>query len=183
MQIGFYFDQSRCTGCYACSIACRDWHDVQDTSVHWRKIITREWGAYPQVCLAHVALSCCHCARPACAAACPVSAISKRDKDGIMTVDPQQCLGGNACGMCRDACPYEVPQFSYTRDDKMQMCTFCAERIDAGQKPVCVDACPMRALDCGPMDELREKYGALQQAEGFTYEADIAPSIIIKPRY
>ena len=25
MQIGFYFDQTRCTGCGACQVACKDW--------------------------------------------------------------------------------------------------------------------------------------------------------------
>ena len=47
MQIGFYFDQSRCTGCYACEIACRDWHDIQDTRVKWRRVSATEQGAYP----------------------------------------------------------------------------------------------------------------------------------------
>ena len=28
MQIGFYFDQTRCTGCSACRVACKDWNDI-----------------------------------------------------------------------------------------------------------------------------------------------------------
>jgi anaerobic dimethyl sulfoxide reductase subunit B (iron-sulfur subunit) len=28
MQVGFYFDQTRCIGCNACRVACKDWHDI-----------------------------------------------------------------------------------------------------------------------------------------------------------
>ncbi|MEI6126938.1 MAG: 4Fe-4S dicluster domain-containing protein [Pseudomonadota bacterium] len=183
MQIGFYFDQMRCTGCYACSIACRDWHDIQDGSVHWRKIVPCERGTYPGVYLSYVSLSCNHCEHPACAKACPAEAIAKREQDGIMVVDRQQCRGGEQCGLCKEACPYGIPQFSREQDNKMQMCTFCIDRLAEGKKPVCVDACPMRALDAGPMDGLRKHYGASNQADGFTYAAETNPSIIIKPRY
>ena len=24
-QVGFYFDQTRCIGCYTCAVACKDW--------------------------------------------------------------------------------------------------------------------------------------------------------------
>ncbi len=183
MQLGFYFDQSRCTGCYACVIACRDWHDTSDTGVEWRRVVSQEEGTFPRVELSYVSLSCCHCEKPACREVCPVDAISKRDEDGVMVVDREACLGGDACGVCKEACPYEVPQFGSGDDTKMQMCTFCLDRIEAGKKPACVDACPMRAFDCGPMDELKEKYGDLQKVRGFEPSQDTQPSIIFKPRY
>jgi anaerobic dimethyl sulfoxide reductase subunit B (iron-sulfur subunit) len=63
------------------------------------------------------------------------------------------------------------------------MCTFCLDRVAASKKPICVEACPMRALDAGPLDELKEKYGARQEAEGFIYSKKTRPSIIFKPRY
>ncbi len=184
MKTGFYFDQSRCTGCYACNIACRDSHDIDDCSVHWRKVTQKEWGKYPDVHLSYVSLSCSHCEEPACAEACPADAVSKRSKDGIMVVDRETCLGAESCGaQCREACPYDVPQFSEQGDDKMQMCTMCLDKIEEGKKTVCVAACPMLALDCGPLDELKKKYGSLQTADGFTYSPETKPSIVIKPRY
>ena len=183
MQMGFYFDQSRCTGCYACAVACRDKHDIQDTHVSWRIISETEAGSYPGVLLSYVSLSCCHCAEPACADACPVSAIAKRPEDGIMTVDREACLGGDACGACKEACPYHVPQFSTQGDDKMQMCTFCLDRLARGKKPACVDACPLYALDAGPIDELKKKYGGMKEIKGFTRTATTQPSILFKPRY
>jgi len=183
MQFGFYFDQSRCTGCYACTVACNDWHDIQDGAVCWRRVTGLEQGVFPDVFVAYISLSCNHCADPACARACPAGAISKRAADGIMEVDRQACLGNQVCGMfCREACPYDAPQFGSEPDAKMQMCTFCLDRLTAGRKPACVDACPMRALDCGPLADLIEKYGDGCAAAGFVYVPDTRPSIVIRPR-
>jgi len=183
MQRGFYFDQSRCTGCYACEIACRDWHDIQDTRVKWRRVTATEQGAYPDVQLSYISLSCLHCAEPACREACPADAIHKRESDGSMLVDADTCLGADACGACRSACPYNAPQFGPGPDAKMQMCDMCHERLEQGLQPVCVAACPMRALDCGDMDELQKKYGGCSEARGFACSTRTRPSIIIKPRY
>lgn len=180
VQLGFYFDQTRCTGCYACVIACRDWHDIQDTAVQWRRVICHEQGVYPEVEVAYLSLSCVHCADPPCVTACPVSAITKRKQDGIVLVNREQCLGGTACGRCREACPYGSPQFGSGEDDRMQMCTLCLDRIGRGEHPVCVTACPMRALDWGPLEELQRRYGILQQARGFTPADGTGPSIVFK---
>lgn len=184
MQIAFYFDQSRCTGCYTCSIACKDWHNISDPSVHWRSIIPLEKGSYPDVTLSYVSLSCNHCEDPACAKGCPVDAITKREEDGVVLVNRESCLGNNACAMpCKKACPYSVPQFGVEEEAKMQMCNLCPDRLVENKKPICVTACPMRALDAGPIDVLKEKYGDLKEVEGFTYSKKTRPSIIFKPRY
>ena len=183
MQIGFYFNQSRCTGCYTCSIACKDWHDIQDDSVQWRRVIPLEKGRYPNVSLSYISLSCNHCAYPACAQACPAGAITKRPDDGIVVVNSDLCLGNDTCNeLCKKACPYGAPQFGGEAGAKMQMCTFCLDRVTANKKPVCVEACPMRALDAGPLDELTKCYGGAGDAAGFVHSQKTKPSIIIKPR-
>ena len=184
MQMGFYFDQSRCTGCYTCCVACKDWNDIAAGPAHWRRVTSREWGTYPEVFLAYLSLSCNHCEQPACAAVCPVSAIAKRQEDGIVVVDRETCLGGDICDMpCKQACPYSVPQFGSEENPKMQVCHFCLDRLNENKKPACVDSCPVRALDAGPLDELKEKYGIGKDAEGFIYSLETKPSIIVKPRY
>jgi anaerobic dimethyl sulfoxide reductase subunit B (iron-sulfur subunit) len=76
-----------------------------------------------------------------------------------------------------------VPQFGEEEEAKMQMCTFCLDRLAANKKPVCVEACPLRALDAGPLDELRKRYDTTPETEGFKYSKKTEPSIIFKPRY
>ena len=113
---------------------------------------------------------------------CPTNAINKRQKDGIVVVTQEACLGKEACELCREACPYEAPQFGAEEGGKMQMCDLCVDRWEEGKKPICVEACPMRALDAGTLDELEAKYGALKQVEGFTYAEKNRPSVVFKAR-
>ena len=58
MQLGFYFDQSRCTGCYACAIACKDWHDVPAGPARWMRLLYQEEGKFPKVFVSHMATPC-----------------------------------------------------------------------------------------------------------------------------
>jgi anaerobic dimethyl sulfoxide reductase subunit B (iron-sulfur subunit) len=112
--------------------------------------------------------------------ACPVGAIDKRGRDGIVVVDRERCLGRDDCGLCKEACPYKAPQFGHEENAKMQKCNLCLDRLAENRKPVCVASCRTRALDAGPMDELRTKYGDLKDAVGFTYSARIKPSVFFK---
>lgn len=182
MQIGFYFDQCRCTGCYTRIVACKDWHDVPCGPVSWMRVKSIERGKYPDLFLAYLICSCYHCSEPGCLSACPANAINKREQDGIVLVDGEKCLGKDSCDMCLRACLYSAPQFGVGQHAKMQKCDFCLGRLAENKKPICVDACPMRALDVGPLDELRAKYGDIRQAEGFAYSEKVIPSIIFKPK-
>src|SRR5512139_1082759 len=105
MQIIFYFDQGRCAGCYACVVACKDWHDVPAGPANWIRVKAIEGGKYPEPFLAYLLARCCHCAKPACVSACPMGAISKSERDGIVTVDREKCLGRDSCEQCLEACP------------------------------------------------------------------------------
>ncbi|MBI2857590.1 MAG: 4Fe-4S dicluster domain-containing protein [Chloroflexi bacterium] len=183
MQIGFYFDQTRCTGCYTCIVACKDWHDVPAGPASWRRVTTFEKGTYPELFVAHLATSCYHCAKPACVPACPAGAISKRESDGVVLVDREACLGHDKCDMCLQVCTYKAPQFGAESNAKMQKCNFCVDRLEEGKQPICVAGCPMRALDSGPIDELKKKYGNNLEAEGFEVDASLCPSTIFKPKW
>ncbi|UCC59478.1 MAG: 4Fe-4S dicluster domain-containing protein, partial [Dehalococcoidia bacterium] len=152
MQMGFYFDQTRCTGCYTCIVACKDWHDVPAGPASWRRVATIEEGEFPDLFVAFYTSSCYHCAEPACVAACPAGAITKRQEDGVVLVDREKCLGKDQCDLCLQACTYKAPQFGAEPNAKMQMCNLCPDRLEEGKKPICVAGCPMRALDAGPID-------------------------------
>jgi NADPH-dependent glutamate synthase beta subunit-like oxidoreductase len=128
MQLGFYFDQTRCTGCYACAVACKDWNNIPAGPAHWRRIISLEEGDETDLFVAYLSTSCHHCAEPLCAAVCPAHAISKREEDGIVLVDPEKCRQAATCGIiphyedipfgevsspCNAACPAGVNVHGY----------------------------------------------------------------------
>ena len=183
MQLGFYFDQSRCSGCLTCVVACKDWHDIPEGPVSWRRIITTEEGQFPDVSITFLANHCYHCAEAPCIPICPTKAITKRKEDGIVVVDREACLGIEVCGsVCQVACPYEAPQFGVEPDAKMQMCDLCQDRWTEAKKPICVEACPMRALDAGPITELESMYGRTKELGVFTFNELSKPSIVFKAR-
>jgi anaerobic dimethyl sulfoxide reductase subunit B (iron-sulfur subunit) len=184
MQLGFYFNQSRCTGCFACLIACKDWHGTTlKETPNWIQVGLNESGKYPSPAMSYIFTTCFHCAKPLCESACPVGAIIKRDEDGIVGVDRDLCLGKENCeGFCRQACPYQIPQFGPETDSKIQKCNFCLERWKEQKKPICVEACIMRALDAGPLDNLKDKYGKIYQVDGFSYSKKLMPSILFTPK-
>ena len=148
----------------------------------WLRVKTVEKGKYPDLFTSFLPVACSHCLDPACVPACPVNAIAKREEDGIVIVDREACLGKDNCSLCLEACPYDAPQFGAEENAKMQKCNLCLDRWVEDKKPVCVDSCPTWALDAGPIDELRAKYGDVRDAESFVYSEDLIPSIIFKPK-
>jgi anaerobic dimethyl sulfoxide reductase subunit B len=183
MHMGFYFDQTRCTGCYTCMVACKDWHDIPAGPASWIRVSATEKGKFPDLYLSYLFTPCWHCAKPVCADACPVNAMTKREADGIVIVNREVCIGGEKCKFaCLKACRYDAPQFGAEPNPRMQKCDLCLDRWAEHKKPICVEACPMRALDAGPLDELKAEYGNSQEAEGFIYSKRINPSVVVRPK-
>ncbi len=182
-QMGFYFDQTRCTGCFTCSISCKDWYDIDAGPENWMRVQAIEKGSFPNLSLSYLALACNHCADPSCEKACPVNAISKRESDGIVLVDQDRCIGKDECGAkCLKVCPWDAPQFSVKENAKMRKCILCVERLERGKQTICVEACPMYALDVDTIENLQKKYGNIHTTEGFKDNEKIRPSIIFKPK-
>jgi anaerobic dimethyl sulfoxide reductase subunit B (iron-sulfur subunit) len=183
-QLGFYFDQTRCTGCFTCLVACKDWHDIHVDTVQRMRVREIEKGRFPDLFVAFLALACCHCENPPCVAACPADAISKREGDGIVVVNPDVCTGIDTCkGACRKACPWDAPQFGPEENARMDKCDLCLDRLTAGQQTICVEACPMYALDVGPIEELEAKYETEPVAEGFRPGNRFRPSVRFRSKH
>ncbi len=186
MQLAFYFDQTRCIGCHTCVVACKDWHDLPAEHTHWRRVSTYEEGKFPEVGVYHVSVSCNHCERPACAEACPEEAIYKREADGVVLVDAEKCTAchacEDACHACEGACPYGAIQFRPEEGSKAEKCCFCVDRIDGGETPICVSACPMRALDYGDFDSLSSRPDAGRSIRHLPEGAETTAALIIKPK-
>lgn len=150
MAFGFYFDMTRCTGCKACQIACKDVNSLGE-NVCYRTVKTYSVGHYPSVKTYSYSSSCNHCENPACLNVCSSGAFS-RMADGAVVHSAQRCIG---CRACMDACPYKIPVFL---PDKhiVGKCNSCLELRNIGKNPACVDACPSRALqfcDLSALDE------------------------------
>ena len=130
-QYGFHFDMNRCYACQACSIACKDWNDIDPGAEKWMCVYEWESATFPAIRLNALAFSCAHCENPACASACPEGAIYKEEKYGAVLVDQDKCTG---CRNCAEACPYGAPKFA--SDDphcKMSKCTMCIDRLEEGR--------------------------------------------------
>ncbi len=76
IQYGFFFDQSRCTGCQTCSVACKSYHELPAGPLKYLRVYQVEKGAFPDVRLHLHWIPCYHCRAPACVGACPTRAAS-----------------------------------------------------------------------------------------------------------
>ncbi len=180
MQTGFYFDQSRCTGCYACVAACRSWNELAQDMPDPIQIVSQEQGKFPRVSLTHLFVTCFHCAEPKCVAACPDGLLVKRAEDGIVVVEnAEQCT---ACEQCVEACPYDAPKVVSGGNTRIVKCNMCLDRLAEGKSTACVAACPTAALDVGPMDKLTAQYGNQRELEGLADFRETKPSVIFKAR-
>ncbi|WP_124055421.1 DMSO/selenate family reductase complex B subunit [Arcanobacterium ihumii] len=180
---GFFFDQEICTGCKACQIACKDKHDLP-VGVNWRRVVEYTGGTWsenddtfsPSVFTYYTSVSCNHCENPVCMQVCPTTAMTQRE-DGTVYVDQDKCVG---CRYCEWACPYSAPQFN-AETGHMSKCDLCYDYRSTGQNPACVEACPSRALDWGPIKDLREKYGDTDAVAPLPDPSITHPHLVIKP--
>ncbi|HPJ38195.1 MAG TPA: 4Fe-4S dicluster domain-containing protein [Spirochaetota bacterium] len=169
-------DMKKCAGkpdCTDCIFACNKGHNVPEIA-DIRREIKWIWKAdfesvFPEntneytdasVRSQNVIVACNHCENPPCVRVCPVGATWKR-ADGIVMMDHHRCIG---CRYCMAACPYGSRSFNWkdprrilSRNDinaeypvrtkgVVEKCNFCAERIDTGKQPLCVEACTERAI-------------------------------------
>ena len=103
-------------------------------------------GAFSTTCVSYpLSMSCNHCDSPVCFEKCPQSAIIKDADTGLMSIDEEKCIG---CGTCAIVCPYNAPKVDEEKK-KAVRCNGCAERVAAGEKPVCVEAFPFEIFHDG----------------------------------
>jgi anaerobic dimethyl sulfoxide reductase subunit B (iron-sulfur subunit) len=110
-------------------------------------------------------------------AACPTGACQKDPENGTVWRDPEVCIG---CGACVSACPYEHPML--LPEGISGRCDGCKSFRDAGQNPVCVDACVMRALERGDIEELRAAHpDAVIDLPILPDSSQTGPNTVIQP--
>jgi len=187
-------DTTNCIGCRACQVACKQWNDrageqteLQYDPLDFQNPATLSSKTYTLISFHEIpdenapgALRyvfsmkrCLHCLEPACASACPTTALT-RQSDGPVSYDSSKCIG---CRYCVWACPWGVPTAEWdSLAPKIQKCTHCADRTDQpvpltrnGSSldseesnqflaniavPACVKACPADCLKFGEREEM-----------------------------
>jgi ferredoxin len=95
--------------------------------------------------------------------------------------EAKRCL--NCAGhLCKNVCPYDVPRFTNSGRIHIVKCNLCTDRLGEGKNTACVAACPVEALDAGPMDEIIAKHGELRTLENFADYRSTRPSIVFRTR-
>ncbi len=149
-------DSTKCTGCRACQIACKDNKKLEADKPNYPKELdaknltlikmNKDKGK-----MTFVKRQCMHCNIPSCVSACPVTALVK-EKNGIVTYDKDKCIG---CRYCMVACPYGVPAFEYDKAfPEIKKCDFCEDKTTKGEKTVCASVCPVGAITYGTRSEI-----------------------------
>jgi dimethyl sulfoxide reductase iron-sulfur subunit len=153
-------DQAACDGCRQCMRACKSGHYLPADDHHWIDVWP-ETG--PGGTSYYRPRPCMQCDYPPCVAVCPVGA-TYHNKNGIVLVDNQRCIG---CRACMAACLYDARYFwwdepekaphlteaNYTpeltmphRQGTVAKCVFCADYLHQSRLPRCVQQCPQDAL-------------------------------------
>ncbi len=146
-------DLRRCTGCHACTLACKT-ENLVPVGV-WRSWVKEmEKGEYPNTKKYFLPRLCNHCDNPPCVAVCPTQATYKHE-DGMILQRYQRCIG---CRYCIMACPYGARFIHPVFGSKwgfgvIDKCTFCYHRLSRGMVPACVNACPTKARIFGDLND------------------------------
>ncbi len=137
-------DVGKCVGCHSCEMACAIAHSEAEVLAD---AIRQEPLPRPGVIVvavgeAAVPLQCRHCEEAPCVQVCPRDALQRPDPEGPVLVDHELCTG---CQACVIVCPFGM--ITMSSDGKSVIkCDLCIERLDRGEQPACVEACPTGSL-------------------------------------
>jgi len=160
-QYAMLLDLDRCVGCQACTVVCKVENDVE-LGEFWTKVDQKgPYGKFPDLELYFMPKLCQHCKNPSCVEVCPTGASYKRE-DGIVLIDHNKCIG---CQLCIMACPYGVRHLD-KRSGVVEKCTLCAQRVDAGDEPICATSCQQHARIFGDIDDPNSEVSQMIKAAG-----------------
>ncbi len=163
--VGLLYDTTRCIGCKACVVACKEANDMpadvdgyggglydapEGLNEYTRNVIQlyRNDDAKER---SYVKKQCMHCIDPACVGACMLGALTK-GKFGVVSYDASLCVG---CRYCEVACPFSVPKFEWSKKaPKIKKCELCNHRLAEGKQPACSEVCPRAAVIFGRYTDL-----------------------------
>ncbi|MCU0847458.1 MAG: 4Fe-4S dicluster domain-containing protein [Spirochaetes bacterium] len=168
----FLVDTTKCSGCHACQVSCKQWNNLpgekteffggpemtnpaQLSAITFNHVIffpvDRSNPEKPSWTIMHK--KCYHCQNANCEVVCPQKAISKKDEWTV--IDQSRCIG---CGACVNECIYKVPHIlekdmmkygieQPLAKDKTYKCHACTS--NKRDVPACATTCPTGALTYG----------------------------------
>jgi len=206
-QWGMVIDLDRCTGCEACVVACHAENNISTVgedqaargrAKHWIRVERYYEGEFPDVKVKFMPVLCQQCDAAPCEPVCPTYA-SHHTTEGLNSQIYNRCIGTRYCA---NACPYNVRFFNFYNPawDKplhlqlnpdvsvrtvgvMEKCTFCLQRIKAGEiqaeaekrevkdgeiQPACVQSCPTRAMVFGDLNDPQSEVSRMARSNRAT---------------
>ena len=182
---GLVIDILKCNACYCCFIACKDeyWENEYPPYTasqprhgqFWMNLVKSERGKYPYIKVAYMPVPCMQCQEAPCIKSAENGAVYKRD-DGIVVIDPEKAKGQR---QLVQSCPYNT--IFYNEESNLpQKCTFCVHRLEEGEIPRCIQACPTGSLIFGDLDDPDSEVSRILEktsAEVYHPEWETAPSV------
>ena len=142
LKTHFIFDEGKCVGCEACTIACMIENGYQEYGP-WRKIYTYTKNKESGPASSYLSMACNHCTDAPCMKHCPSLAFHVNEQTGDVLHEPDKCIG---CSYCIWNCPYEATVYDASAGI-IKKCNFCNSRLLENNLPACVESCPTKALD------------------------------------
>ncbi len=173
-RLAILFDLRRCTGCYACQVACKAEHDVP-LGVFRIRVNTYEYGEYPNTKRVFIPTIC--------AQAGVDSPMLKASKEGSLVLDDNGIVRRNEekpsynmdeAGRIVRSDPYGGV-FIHPYRRTVDFCDFCVSTRDVGggELPACAVTCNTGAIYFGDLNDPGSAISRyIKRWDGSTYKGE-----------